>query len=341
LPVSPGRILLGVLGSPRLDRPVESWAHEIRVAPTTAAVRRLLDGADPDRYDAILLIDPAYVAVPAASVIWTLLAQPADGWHAGSALGLSGRPHGIEYVSPTWMLNAEPGYDRDFTSWRVSLRACLLRTGAPGTIDLPQGYETLGGFGLALGLRLMAAGCVLRHTAVLGTTPRRTDDAVTPADDLRVVRELTDRKWQLWAWGRSVRHEQRSLVSQLKLLPQILGAGDPTSATNGHRPRLPAAGTDATDATDATRLSGEDVTVVLPTLHRYAYRPRRRARSSWSTRQHRRPGNESPHPTIPISASRSSFTTRPDSAAPGTRRCTAPERPTCCSSTTTTRSRRT
>jgi glycosyltransferase involved in cell wall biosynthesis len=267
---------LGVLASPQpdrpIDRPVKRWAHEIRIAPTTAAVRRLLGGVDPDRYDAILIIDPAYVAVPDSSQVYTLLAQPADGWHAGSILGLSGHPHGIEYVSPTWMLNAEPGNDRDFTSWRVSLRACLLRTSALGSIDLPEGYETLGGFGLALGLRLMTAGYVLRHTAVLGATPRRTDDALTPADDFRVVRELAGRKWQLWAWSRSVRHEQRSLGSQLRLLPQILGAGDPTSTTNAHRPSVPTDRTGVTSATAALgRLSGEDVTVVLPTLDRYAY----------------------------------------------------------------------
>src|SRR5262245_38267609 len=68
----------------------------------------------------------AALGTPGEICIQKLLALPGDLWHGGLRLGTTGQPGLLDFVTPTWMLNRDPAPDSEATSWRLSLRACLL-----------------------------------------------------------------------------------------------------------------------------------------------------------------------------------------------------------------------
>src|ERR1700682_1437480 len=78
------------------------------------------------------------LGLPDPAVVKEILVSPGDIWHAGLQLGLGGFPQFIDFVNPTWMLNRDADPHIVSTSWRMSLRAALIRTDVLrqlGTID--------------------------------------------------------------------------------------------------------------------------------------------------------------------------------------------------------------
>ena len=76
--------------------------------------------------DAWLFWDPTLGSPPTDRALTLLLNSNGDVWHAGLKLGLQGHPEWINYVSPMWMLNCDPVAEHQSSSWRLSLRACLI-----------------------------------------------------------------------------------------------------------------------------------------------------------------------------------------------------------------------
>ena len=68
------------------------------------------------------------LGVPDPARVQKVLGLPGHLWHAGLRLGTGGRPGLFDFTAPTWMLNRDPSPDIEATSWRLSLRACLVRT---------------------------------------------------------------------------------------------------------------------------------------------------------------------------------------------------------------------
>ena len=99
--------------------------------------------------DAWLFWD-AILGVPDSKKIEAILDQPDDLWHAGLLLGTGGQPEVLDFVKPNWMFNRDPG--QTAASWRVSLRACLVRDDVLRQMGFIQAeYETLDGAGLEWG----------------------------------------------------------------------------------------------------------------------------------------------------------------------------------------------
>ncbi|HLO13697.1 MAG TPA: glycosyltransferase [Anaerolineales bacterium] len=110
---------------------------------------------------------------PDPSLIESLLEGPADVWHAGLRLRTKGLPEEIDYVSPGWTFNRDPDPDLAAISWRISLRACLVRTTVLKTLGhIDMAFETLEGAALEMGYRWIWGGAItLHHPGLLPVIP--------------------------------------------------------------------------------------------------------------------------------------------------------------------------
>jgi glycosyltransferase involved in cell wall biosynthesis len=215
--------------------------------------------AGESRADAWLLWDSA-LSPPDAARITELLAQPGDIWHAGLSLGLAGAPAIIDFIAPVWTFNRDPEPRVEATSWRVSLRACLVRTSVLRWSAPRPDFDSLDGAALEWGHRCIARGALPRHVPSLipgmTLTPA---SGLTLADQLRFARLRFGAKWSVWAALRAAftgyaRFEDlaEAYVSARGLASSPLG--DPYQQPSAER--------------RAPRLA---VTVLIPTLDRYDY----------------------------------------------------------------------
>ena len=112
---------------------------------------------------AVLFWDCA-LGSPDPHAVSEIMSLPGDVWHAGLRLGTGGLPGLLDFVSPTWMLNRDPDPSIEATSWRLSLRACLVRTEVLRQMgDLNPGFQTLDGAALEMGHRYVSRGVLTRH----------------------------------------------------------------------------------------------------------------------------------------------------------------------------------
>jgi glycosyltransferase involved in cell wall biosynthesis len=142
------------------------------------AVEQLLGCSD----SAAVLFWDASLGSPNPTVLQERLASPMDCWHAGLRLGLGGLPGILDFIAPTWMLSCDPPPDIEATSWRLSLRACLVRMEALRQLGGPRPeFQTLAAAGLEMGHRWIRGGAFLRHWPTLVEDGRwKIEDKTTP-----------------------------------------------------------------------------------------------------------------------------------------------------------------
>src|ERR1700738_1589305 len=131
------------------------WARE----STPTALHRLMEHRLPASEAESWLFWDGTLEIPSAEKVQQVLGLPGDLWHAGLRLGLGGTPGLIDFIYPTWMLNSDPDSDIEATSWRISLRACLVKTEVLQQIGgvYPE-FRTLEGAALELGHRFVMNG---------------------------------------------------------------------------------------------------------------------------------------------------------------------------------------
>lgn len=238
-----------------------AWPHGAqRAALSDASHLRhaLADVACDTDAEAVLCLDAGF-PLPDDRLIARLLAGPADAWHAGLRLGLEGQPRQLDHVSPLWMLNAPLDPTIETTSWRLSLRALLVRTRVLSQLSGPEGgFDTLTGAGLDLGLRWIRGGALIRHVPDLVPEGSARDDVPTDADGIRLIVRHHGRLWAGWAL-------QRALVTREVGVAGVASLGRLVRASNV----APIA-----HYTPADRAPGSvdrTVSVIIPTIDRYAY----------------------------------------------------------------------
>ncbi len=212
--------------------------------------------------DAVLLWDPR-LGVPDHARILEALDRPGDLWHAGLRLGQAGRPAMIDYVHPTWMLNRDPSPEIEATSWRLSLRACLMRVSVLRRMgSISPGFSSLDGAALELGHRCVTRGVVTRHLPWLLPEGIHLETDPLPLDDvLRFMLYRTGRKWALWALGRAILNRMISLPEAAR----VWGAVKHESAPPTPPPHR------AIDRDDPPVTAQARVSILIPTLDRYKY----------------------------------------------------------------------
>ena len=245
----------------------EPWVHGTAQAvwARVADLQQATDTCEAVDDDRFLFWDPS-LGSPQRVVDWLRSRsegpdpEPGEIFHAGLMLGQAASPPMLDFVHPTWMLQRDPTLVRASSSWRVSLRACLVPVGfwrCSG--GLGAGFDTLAAAGLELGFRWWRQGALMRHVPAWVDRPAEPRAVISAADELRCVEHMTGRFWARWAAMRSWRHGDRAL----RELPAAsrssirvsrgggLGLGAPTPSSAGAQPA--------------------PVGVLIPTLDRYPY----------------------------------------------------------------------
>ncbi len=229
---------------------------------TVAALHQKVEEVLQDSSAEYLLFWDSALGHPDERSVRAALSRPGDLWHAGLKLGQGGRPRLLNAVSPTWMLNRDPDPDQEATSWRVSLRACLVRTAVLRSLgQIRPTFKSLDAAALELGHRCVFRGALTRHlpTLVPGAAPP-TSASLPLEDEARFVLHRSGRFWMRWAlvravltgtpWGQ-VHRALRSVRSDPRFKePEPYRRPDPEAE---HSPE------------DAR------VTVLIPTIDRYPY----------------------------------------------------------------------
>lgn len=230
------------------------------VAATPSAVADALNRAAESDAVAVAVLDATFPE-PDEDLVARLVDGPADVWHSGVALGLDGHPRMWDNVDPLSMFSARVNPSIEVTSWRVSLRATLVRTSVLHQLGGPDpGFGTLTGAGLDAGLRWIRGGALVRHVPSLVPPDAPDDDPPSIEDALRFVTRQRGRMWAGWALQRTVARGEVRVLDLPRFVRQV-GRANRTLVPD-YRPPYPVADPAGTDRT---------VTVVLPTVDRYPY----------------------------------------------------------------------
>jgi glycosyltransferase involved in cell wall biosynthesis len=209
--------------------------------------------------DAWLLWDAA-LGQPNLDIIQNVYALPGNLWHAGLKMAMTGKPGLLDFLKPTWMLNRDPPAHIEATSWRLSLRACLIQTDVLRQMGLPSAeFESLDGASLEYGYRCITQGVITRHIPALVDNLTAKSD-LTLADEFRFIRAHFSRQWRWWALQRAV---MTGYAPPLSLL-SAWRKSETVSTT--HSPVYQHPESEALSAASKARVS-----VLIPTLDRYAY----------------------------------------------------------------------
>lgn len=201
--------------------------------------------------------------LPSVDLLRDLLGQSWDVFHAGLLLGNTGQPEFINYASPTWMLNRDPDPTIAATSWRLSLRASLIRAEVLRQLGGPlPGFETLEAASLELGYRFIRNGIFIRHDPKLLAQSRPKATTTLPVtDQLRFIAAGFGRKWVYWAAFRGLLNRTlplRKLGTAIKTAKPFLRLSPLPIYTRPHTGSVK-------DSTQPT------VSVLIPTVNRYPY----------------------------------------------------------------------
>lgn len=231
--------------------------------PTPGGLKQTLDRHLPDcRGEAVLFWDQS-LGHPREAIILEALERPGDLWHAGLRLGMGGLPGLLDFVAPTWMLNRDPHPDREATSWRLSVRCCLMRTEVlrqMGGVN-PE-FRTLEGASLEMGFRYVKRGVLTRFLPWLVSNKEEPAPAFVPfVDQLRFVHNGFGTFWSRYALMRGFCTGYINLPTTVKALKKISQMSRPTLPAPFKRSFLP----------DRGNLDKARVSILIPTLDRYPY----------------------------------------------------------------------
>lgn len=215
---------------------------------------------------ALLFWDPR-LGAPDAALAHALLAGRGDVWHAGLALGTQNQPGLIDFVVPSWMLNCDGAPEREISSWRLALAACLVRTQVFRTLGLPcDDFDTIPGAMYEWAHRAIVRGALMRHVPGLvkiAAWDHNWAAEQTPSltDEVRFVRYRHGRLWARWATARAAIAAYAPKAELWRALSQM-PAKRPYDEPPPYRTER---------VFEVPDLSKARVTVLIPTLNRYPY----------------------------------------------------------------------
>ncbi len=145
-----------------------------------------------------LLFWDANIGTPGTELIKELAEKNIDVYHAGLKLGLQGLPHTIDYINPAWIYNKDAGIEIESSSFRLSLRTCLIRRNTLESVGgIPGGYWSLDTASLALGYKIIKMGGMLRyHPGLVQHIEER--HSLPLRDEWAFARQFFPKKWQIW-----------------------------------------------------------------------------------------------------------------------------------------------
>jgi len=203
------------------------------------------------------------LGLPNSDLNQFLVNNSIDVWHAGLKLGMGGQPDFIDFVSPTWMLNRDPDPEIAATSWRLSLRACLIRCEVLRQLGGPRDdFLSLEAAGLELGHRYIQNGVFMRYVpGLLQTYPQSPTPEIPLQDQLLFLKARYGSKWMYWAAGLALLTGRTSTKKLASALVKVKSISIPSARKVYHH-----------KCEASERLTGkEKVSVLIPTINRYPY----------------------------------------------------------------------
>ena len=249
------------LGKPE-DVPSWELGEIICIDPTPAAVHEIIQCSLRRTAAQAWLFWDAELGRPDPVLVKHMLSLPVDVWHSGLKLGTRGLPGIVDFITPTWMLNRDPDENLVATSWRLSLRACLIKT----EVLLQMGnirpeFKTLTGAALELGHRSIMHGVVTRHTSELVPAQPASAFTLPFEDQLRFAYYRFGKFWSKWAVVRAVLTGYVSFVNAVRASRQVFRAIRPSQPLPFER-----------DAAMSVKINSDaSVSVLIPTLSRRQY----------------------------------------------------------------------
>lgn len=200
MPESPGRITLLLLS--QTSPPGLQWTlgETVLVKPTPDAVAQAVQTVTTtSAADAVLIWD-ARLGQPDLQAVERLLAAThIDVWHAGLSLGLAGRPRLLDFVNPIAVENLDASPAIESSSWRLSLRACLVHASVLREMGGPNPrFTSLEMAGLEMGLRYYTSGVIIRHTPNLVSAAATAPATLPLEDEVRFVYQRFGRRMAAW-----------------------------------------------------------------------------------------------------------------------------------------------
>lgn len=192
---------------------------------------------------------------PPADKIRKLAATPMDAWHGGLKLGLQGAPSCLNFLEPTWIYHKDAPLDRVHSSFRISLRACLIRRElVEDYMSTHPTYTQVEALGLDMGYYLWKSGALIRYSPDLVSHPPLEQVVIEEDQQWQFVCRFYGRKWRLWYALQSGNYFR---------IAEALVAGLPSPLRP--RPRIHAS------QPELKALRRETISVLAPTLNRYPY----------------------------------------------------------------------
>ena len=249
--------------------------------------------------DSVLFWDES-LGLPNEGLIQELAGLPVDCCHGGLKLGMGGLPGILDFISPTWMLAADPPPDIRATSWRLSLRACLVKMEVLRKLGGPQpGFHSLEIAALDLGYCWIRRGALMRHipelipaaepiaelrAQSLGLPSRPPDFNRQPLprfpleDEVRFAFYRFGRKWAGWAVFRAVMTGYPSLPMAVRAWRRVMSSTRPAEP-QGLRQAKGEDGRSKMNAgdfvSDSLQLrdpfASSSLDALIPTVDRYPY----------------------------------------------------------------------
>ena len=244
-------------------RPSWSLGEVYSCQPSPREIHSLTAPLSPaDQGDACLFWDCS-LGAPEEERILKALASPGNVWHSGLLHGMGRLPGLIDFVNPTWMLNRDPSAEIEATSWRLSLRCCLIRAAVLQQLGTAQpGYETLAGASLDMGHRYARRGALPRLLPWLLPAGKSCQAAAIPfVDELRFVYYQFGSFWMRWALMRAFLTGYVPLRTVIKAWKNV---------SRSPRPKLPEPFDHGSSSATADAAPAR-VSVLIPTLERYPY----------------------------------------------------------------------
>jgi glycosyltransferase involved in cell wall biosynthesis len=275
--------------------PAPGWdaGHVVTVRPLVDALVPALREHLPNSNASAILFWDASHALPDSGFLEQLLASPLDCWHGGLKLGTGGLPQILDFISPTWMLACDPPPDIEATSWRLSLKACLVRAEVLRKLGgLHPGFQTLAVAALEMGHRWIRNGALMRHVPrLLGSTdiqpptlnPHASqvssqwsvvgghESAIPFADELRFAYYRFGRKWAAWALFRALMTRYTDLSTAVRTWRSVMYAPRPQEPAPLRQWSVVSSQWSVVSRQSSVVSGRPQVSVLIPTVDRYPY----------------------------------------------------------------------
>lgn len=238
----------------------------VSAAPNPAAVARAAVSISGET-EFVLFWD-AQLGRPDPKVIALISQAGGDVWHSGLLMGMAGLPEFLNYVNPGWRFTVDPPATQSATSWRLSLRACMVRADVIRQLGGPDPeFDSLAAAALELGHRWISAGALMRFTPdlVQGHDLGDRVEAIPAIDEFRFVRARFGRRWALWAMWRAAHYGGN--------WRELWAAYDESGRTATVPQRGPYVGplSDSVSQYEINLDEAPTVAVLIPTLDRYPH----------------------------------------------------------------------